>query len=95
MKALGPVAPDVADAERAVVELVAQEQPTTPKRKQGSERVMSCLPHCSHSASLPSDVLIELKVEEDVLLRYYFYLTSLSLIILPQMLETKFTTASH
>ncbi|KAG7237992.1 hypothetical protein INR49_031346 [Caranx melampygus] len=62
MKALGgPVAPDVVDAERAVVELVTQDQPTTPKRKQGSERVMSCPPHCSHSASLPSDILIELK----------------------------------
>nr|XP_019967948.1 PREDICTED: codanin-1-like [Paralichthys olivaceus] len=62
MKALGsPAAPDSGDVERAVVELVAQEQSTTPKRKQGSERVLSCPPHCSHSASLPSDILIEMK----------------------------------
>ncbi|XP_035024683.2 codanin-1 [Hippoglossus stenolepis] len=62
MKALGsPAAPDSGDVERAVVELVAQEQSTTPKRKQGSERVISCPPQCSHSASLPSDILIEMK----------------------------------
>ncbi|XP_008275511.1 codanin-1 [Stegastes partitus] len=64
MKALGsPAAPDSADAGRAVVELVTQEQSTTPKRKQGneSERVTFCPPQCNHSASLPSDVLIELK----------------------------------
>ncbi|XP_041669241.1 codanin-1 isoform X2 [Cheilinus undulatus] len=58
MKAVGsPPVPDSGD----VVELVIQEQSTTPKRKQGSERVTSCPPHCSHSASLPSDVLIEMK----------------------------------
>ncbi|CAB1433750.1 unnamed protein product [Pleuronectes platessa] len=58
MKAVGsPAAPDSGD----VVELVAQEQSTTPKRKQGSERVISCPPHCSHSALLPSDILIEMK----------------------------------
>ncbi|XP_049918342.1 codanin-1 [Epinephelus moara] len=62
MKAAGsPAAPDSRDAEGAVVELVTQEQATTPKRKQGSERVTSCPPHCNHSASLPSDILIEMK----------------------------------
>ncbi|XP_072221144.1 codanin-1 isoform X1 [Leuresthes tenuis] len=56
MKALGsPAAPDSA------VELVAQEPATTPKKKQGGERAMSCPPGCDHSASLPSDVLIEIK----------------------------------
>ncbi|XP_069008808.1 codanin-1 [Embiotoca jacksoni] len=61
MKALSsPAAPDSADVDRAVVEL---EQSTTPKRKQGSEseRVTSCPPHCKHGASLPSDVLVEIK----------------------------------
>lgn len=63
MKALGsPVSPDSGDVERAVVELVTQEQSTTPKRKKGSERATICPPQCSHSASLPSDVLIEIKV---------------------------------
>ena len=63
MKALGsPVAPDSGDVERAVVELVAQEPSSTPKRRQGSERVFSCPLHCNHSASLPSEVLIEMKV---------------------------------
>uniref|UniRef100_UPI0037E84750 codanin-1 n=1 Tax=Semicossyphus pulcher TaxID=241346 RepID=UPI0037E84750 len=58
MKAVGsPAAPESGD----VVELVTQEQATTPKRKQGSDRVTSCPPHCNHSASLPSDVLIEIK----------------------------------
>ncbi|XP_070776461.1 codanin-1 [Enoplosus armatus] len=62
MKAVGsPVASDSGDAEGVAVELVNQEQSTTPKRKQGSERVTSCLPQCSHSASLPSDILIEMK----------------------------------
>ncbi|XP_023127800.2 codanin-1 isoform X1 [Amphiprion ocellaris] len=64
MKALSsPVAPDSADVDRAVVELVTQEQSTTPKRTQGSEseRVTSCPPHCNHSASRPSDILIEMK----------------------------------
>lgn len=63
MKAMGsPVSLDCGDVDRVVVELVTQEQSTTPKRKQGSERATSCPPHCSHSASLPSDILIELKV---------------------------------
>ncbi|XP_034531255.1 codanin-1 [Notolabrus celidotus] len=58
MKAVGsPGAPDSGN----VVELVSHDQSTTPKRKQGSERVTSCPPHCNHSASLPSDVLIEIK----------------------------------
>lgn len=64
MKALGsPPAPD-SDVDRTVVELVPQEKSLTPKRKQGSEseRVMSCPPHCDHSASLPSDILVEMKV---------------------------------
>lgn len=64
MKAVGsPAAPDSKDTQPSVVEpLDAQEQPTTPRRKQGKERVVSCPVNCSHSASLPSDVLIELKV---------------------------------
>lgn len=63
MKAMGsPVAPVSVDSEEAVVELVTQEQPTTPKRKQGSDRAVSCPPCCSHSASVPSDMLIEMKV---------------------------------
>ncbi|XP_041809480.1 codanin-1 [Chelmon rostratus] len=62
MKAVGsPVPPDSGDLEGAVIELVTPEQSTTPKRKRGSERVAFCPPHCSHSASLPSDVLIEMK----------------------------------
>lgn len=62
MKAVGsPVAPGCREGEGAVLEPVTQEQPTTPKRKQGSERVTSCPPTCSHSASLPSDVLVEIK----------------------------------
>ncbi|XP_026165082.1 codanin-1 [Mastacembelus armatus] len=62
MKALGsPVASDSGDVERAVVELVTQEQSSTPKRKQGAEKVMSCPPHCTHSALLPSEILIEIK----------------------------------
>ncbi|KAM3594797.1 uncharacterized protein V6R79_014388 [Siganus canaliculatus] len=62
MKAVGsPSAPDSGDFGGAVAELVAQVQSTTPKRKQASERVVSCPPCCSHSASLPSDVLIEMK----------------------------------
>ncbi|XP_037652423.1 codanin-1 [Sebastes umbrosus] len=62
MKAVGsPVVPDSKDAEGAVLELVTQEQSTTPRRKQGSERVTSCPPHCNHSASRPSDILIEIK----------------------------------
>ncbi|TKS86939.1 Codanin-1 [Collichthys lucidus] len=62
MKAVAsPAAPDSGDAEGAVVELVTQEQLTTPKRKQGGERAISCPPDCSHSASRPSDILIEMK----------------------------------
>ncbi|KAK1894050.1 Codanin-1 [Dissostichus eleginoides] len=49
------------EGEGAVLEPVTQEQPITPKRKQGSERVTSCPPTCSHSASLPSDILVEIK----------------------------------
>ncbi|CAJ1073278.1 codanin-1 isoform X1 [Xyrichtys novacula] len=58
MKALGGVA--TADS-GDVVELVTLDQSTTPKRKQGSERVTSCPPHCNHTAPLPSDVLVEMK----------------------------------
>jgi len=57
----GPV-----DAPEAALEaVVAKEEPSTsPTRKQGSERATStsCPPHCDHSASLPSDVIIEMKV---------------------------------
>ncbi|XP_008397384.1 codanin-1 isoform X1 [Poecilia reticulata] len=59
-KALGgPVAPDSVDTDSAVVELVRQGQMNTPRKKQ--ERAMSCPPLCKHNASLPSDVLIEIK----------------------------------
>ncbi|XP_034419531.1 codanin-1 [Cyclopterus lumpus] len=65
MKAVGgvPVAPDSREAEGgATLEPVTKEEPsTTPKRKQGSERATSCPPHCNHSASLPSDIIIEMK----------------------------------
>uniref|UniRef100_A0A665VAA8 Codanin 1 n=1 Tax=Echeneis naucrates TaxID=173247 RepID=A0A665VAA8_ECHNA len=62
IKTLGsPGAPDLGDVERAVVRLATQES-TTPKKKPGSERMTSCPPHCKHSSSLPSDVLIEIKV---------------------------------
>lgn len=62
MKAVGsPVAADAGDLEAPVVELVTHGQSATPNRKQGSERVASCPPHCSHGAALPSDVLIEMK----------------------------------
>ncbi|XP_034714445.1 codanin-1 isoform X2 [Etheostoma cragini] len=62
LKAVGsPVAPDSRDVEGAVLELVTQEQLTTPKRKQGSERMRFCPPHCNHSAPLPSDIIIEMK----------------------------------
>ncbi|XP_041828654.1 codanin-1 [Melanotaenia boesemani] len=60
MKALGsPGAPEFGEVDRAAVELVTQEQTTTPKK--GIERAMSCPSQCDHSASLPSDVLIEIK----------------------------------
>ncbi|XP_014871855.1 codanin-1 [Poecilia latipinna] len=52
----GPLA---VDADSAVVELVRQGQMNTPRKKQ--ERAMSCPPLCKHNASLPSDVLIEIK----------------------------------
>ncbi|KAJ3612795.1 hypothetical protein NHX12_019053 [Muraenolepis orangiensis] len=42
-------------------ELANREQPTTPKRKPGSERTLACPPDCLHSAPLPSDVIIEIK----------------------------------
>uniref|UniRef100_A0A8C2Z5A7 Codanin 1 n=1 Tax=Cyclopterus lumpus TaxID=8103 RepID=A0A8C2Z5A7_CYCLU len=45
-----------------VMKAVGGEPSTTPKRKQGSERATSCPPHCNHSASLPSDIIIEMKV---------------------------------
>ncbi|KAM4625003.1 codanin-1 [Polymixia lowei] len=62
MKAMGSlVAPDPGDVEGLGVELTAQEQPATPRRRQGSERLTSCPPDCNHTASLPSDVLIEIK----------------------------------
>ncbi|XP_054894715.1 codanin-1 isoform X2 [Poeciliopsis prolifica] len=59
-KALGsPAAPDSVDPDIAVVELVRQDQMNTPRKKQ--ERATSCPPLCKHNASLPSDVLIEIK----------------------------------
>ncbi|KAL6105341.1 cdan1 [Pungitius sinensis] len=63
MKTLaGPVAPDSRDIEAAALEpLTKEEHSTAPKTKRGSERVTSCPPQCSHGASLPSDVLIEMK----------------------------------
>ncbi|XP_071381513.1 codanin-1 [Centroberyx affinis] len=62
MKALAsPAAPDSGDVEGVGDVLAAQEQPITPKRKQGSERVTACPPDCGHTASLPSDILIEIK----------------------------------
>lgn len=64
MKTLGsPAVPDSTDVDRVVVELVPREKLQSPKRKQGSEseRVMCCPPHCDHSASLPSDILVEIK----------------------------------
>ncbi|XP_076013891.1 codanin-1 isoform X2 [Genypterus blacodes] len=61
MKALTQVTQDAEDAGGPADELVFQARFTAPKRKQSSERVTSCPPHCSHSASLPSDILIEIK----------------------------------
>ncbi|XP_068437178.1 codanin-1 [Clinocottus analis] len=62
MKAVGgSPAPDSRDtAAEAALELVTKES-TTPRRKQGSERATSCPLHCDHSASLPSDIIIEMK----------------------------------
>lgn len=63
MKAMEtPVAPDSEDSGEAAGGLVALEQSTTPKRKAGRETAASCPPHCNHSAALPSDMLIEMKV---------------------------------
>ncbi|KAM9842817.1 codanin-1 [Aulostomus maculatus] len=62
MKSLGsPAAADSGDGEGSVDELITQRQPATSKRKQGGERVTCCPPHCDHSASLPSDILIMMK----------------------------------
>lgn len=58
----GPPALDRGDIGEAVVVLVREERSTTPKRKQGSERVSSCPLDCSHDAPLPSDIFIEMKV---------------------------------
>nr|XP_040055597.1 codanin-1 isoform X1 [Gasterosteus aculeatus aculeatus] len=50
------------DVEAAAPEPPTKEEPSAaPKTRRGSERVTSCPPHCSHGASLPSDVLIEMK----------------------------------
>lgn len=63
MKSVGsPVVADSGDVEAAVDELVTQGHATTPKRKLGGERV-TCPPDCTHTASLPSDVLIMMKVD--------------------------------
>ncbi|XP_054652372.1 codanin-1 isoform X2 [Dunckerocampus dactyliophorus] len=62
MKTAGSSVPsDSAEAGAAVDELVAQGPSVTPKRKQGGARVTSCSPCCTHSALLPSDVLITIK----------------------------------
>nr|XP_015825151.2 codanin-1 [Nothobranchius furzeri] len=62
IKVLGsPAAADPADVDGVVAELVHPEESTTPKKKQGSERVMCCPPHCKHNSPLPSDILIEIK----------------------------------
>ncbi|KAK7904444.1 hypothetical protein WMY93_017051 [Mugilogobius chulae] len=55
------LSPDSGDTDSAADELVAQGKVTTPKRKQGNDRVVTCPPHCSHDVPLPSDVMIEIK----------------------------------
>ncbi|XP_056151832.1 codanin-1 isoform X2 [Lampris incognitus] len=55
------VAPQVGEAEGVKVEIATKERPTIPRGKQGSETDNSCPPDCTHSALLPSDVLIEMK----------------------------------
>lgn len=63
MKTFGsPQLPDARDPPETVVGVVTQDQAATPKRKQGSVRAASCPPDCTHSAPLPSDILIEMKV---------------------------------
>ncbi|XP_061896934.1 codanin-1-like [Entelurus aequoreus] len=52
---------DSADARLAVHEPVAPGLSVSPKRKPGGARATSCSPCCSHSALLPSDVLIMIK----------------------------------
>lgn len=41
--------------------VATSEHPTTPKRKQGNEVIASCPAGCTHSALMPSDVLVEIK----------------------------------
>ncbi|KAM9356166.1 codanin-1 [Pholidichthys leucotaenia] len=64
MKVLGSlVAPDSADVDQTVAELIKVVKSATPKRKQRNEdeRVMTCPLHCDHKASLPSDIISDLK----------------------------------
>lgn len=58
----GPPALDLSDIREAVLDVVREERSTTPKRKQGSERMASCPLDCTHDAPLPSDIFIEMKV---------------------------------
>lgn len=51
----GPPALDLCD-------VVREERAIAPKRKQGGQRAASCPPDCPHTAPLPSDVFIEMKV---------------------------------
>lgn len=64
MKTLG--SPDSVNVSGAEVDPIAQDRPVGPKKKPGSERAMTCPPGCDHSAALPSDVLIEMKVPVNI-----------------------------
>ncbi|XP_037550774.1 codanin-1 [Nematolebias whitei] len=60
MKVTGsPGAADPVDGD--VAELVNPDESTTPKKKQGNERVLDCPALCQHRCSRPSDILIEIK----------------------------------
>ncbi|KAM6960671.1 codanin-1 [Aplochiton taeniatus] len=64
MKSLPPPTPsDPGEVEGLGLGLggATSEQPTTPKRKQGKEVTTSCPLGSTHSALLPSDVLVEIK----------------------------------
>uniref|UniRef100_A0A668AKA7 Codanin 1 n=1 Tax=Myripristis murdjan TaxID=586833 RepID=A0A668AKA7_9TELE len=73
MRALAsPVSPVLGDVEGVGDELATQEQPVTPKRKQECQKVTTCPADCRHTAPLPSDILIEIKV----ILKLGFYYLS-------------------